>query len=312
MYIKKYLGGDFLNQIMQWLEKELGLSPAVQSQIFRTVLIIVILAIAYRFIKKFLYRSISDSKSYYRWKKTASYLFVVVGFIVVGRVWFMGVRSLTTFLGLFSAGLAIALKDSVMNIAGWAYVIWKRPFRVGDRVEIDGVAGDIIDIELFEFAMMEIRNWVHADQSTGRIVYIPNSAIFSKPLFNYSKGIPFIWDEIPIHISFESNWKKAKMLLEKIAQRYGEAISDQAESSIKEASRKFMLFNAKLDPTVYTSMDNENGITLTIRYMCSYRNRRDRAQSIYEDVLTEFAHHEDIELAYPTQRVYDRPRETKM
>lgn len=300
-----------MKQAMDWVEIELGLSPAIQNQLVKTFIVIIILALAYRFTKKVLYRSITNSKTYYRWKKTVAYLFVAMGIIIIGRIWFMGVRSLTTFLGLFTAGLAIALKDSVMNIAGWAYVIWKRPFRVGDRIEIDGVSGDIIDIELFEFAMMEIRNWIHADQSTGRIVYIPNSMIFKKPLFNYSKGIPFIWDEIPVQITFESNWKKAKTLLEQIALRHGESISEQAESSIKEASRKFMLFNAKLEPMVYTSVDSEMGITLTVRYMCAYRNRRDLAQNVYEDILTEFVRHEDIELAYPTQRVYDRPREKK-
>lgn len=70
-----------------------------------------------------------------------------------------------------------------------------------------------------------------------------------------------------------------------------------------------MLFNAKLEPTVYTSIDHENSITLTIRYMCSYRKRRDSSEKIFEAVLHEFKKHEDIEFSYPTQRVYDRERE---
>lgn len=296
---------------MAWIDREIGIPASLQAQIFRTLLIIIIMAIVYRFIRKILYRTIDNSKTYYRTKKTIGYVFVAIGFILIGRVWFKGVQSLTTFLGLFSAGLAIAMKDLIMNIAGWIFIIWKGPFRVGDRIEIGEISGDVIDIQIFEFALMETRNWVKADQSTGRIVHIPNIMIFREALFNYSKGIPFVWDEIPIRVTYESNWKKAKSILEDIANRYGESISEEAEISIKEASRKFMIFNAKLYPTVYTSIDNENGITLTIRYMCAYRNRRDSSEKIYEEVLNSFKNHEDIEFAYPTQRVYDRPREKK-
>lgn len=300
-----------MQAIVNWIETDLGIPSPLQAQIFRTLFIIIIIAFIYSSIKKILYRTIDNSKTYYRAKKSIGYLFVAIGFILVGRVWFKGIQSLTTFLGLFSAGLAIAMKDFIMNIAGWMYIVWKGPFRVGDRIEIDGISGDVIDIQVLEFAIMETRNWVDADQSTGRIVHVPNIVIFNKALFNYSKGIPFIWNEIPIYITFESNWKKAKKILQDIAHVHGESISGKAEESIKEASRKFVIFNAKLEPTVYTSIDNENSIKLTIRYMCSYRNRRDSSEKIYEEILERFANHEDIKFAYPTQRVYDRPRETQ-
>lgn len=298
-----------MTQVQELLEVELGLSPSLQIQIFKTIIIIIALAIIYRVIRKVLYKTISDTKTYYRVKKASGYLFIILGFILVGRVWFMGIQSLTTFLGLFSAGLAIAMKDLIMNIAGWAYIVWKGPFNVGDRIEIGGTSGDVIDVQLFQFALFEIRNWVEADQSTGRIVYIPNSAVFDEELFNYSKGIPYVWEEIPIYVTYESNWKKAKAILLEIAIKNGESISEEAEASIKEASRKFMIYNAKLDPIVYTSVDNKNCITLTIRYLCGYRNRRDSTEKVYEEVLEKFLNEPDIEFAYPTERVYDRNRE---
>lgn len=258
-----------------------------------------------------MYKTIEDSKTYYRSVKVVSYIFVLLTILVIGRIWFRGMQSIITFVGLFTAGLAIAMKDLILNIAGWAYIIWKRPFRVGDRIEIEEIIGDVIDIEVFEFAMMETNNWVNADQSTGRIVHIPNSKILMQPLFNYSKGIPFIWNEVEIYVTFESNWKKAKKILEEIAVKYGEKISEKAETSIQNASKKFLLFNAKLEPTVYTSVHHKNSITLTIRYMCSYRKRRDSSQKIYEEVLERFNQHQDIEFAYPTERVYDRNREVR-
>jgi small-conductance mechanosensitive channel len=293
------------------LEAYTGIPGSLQGQLFRSILILIIVIILHQITKKVLYRTIQDSKTYYRTKKSIGYVFIIIGFILVSRVWFKGVASLTTFLGLFTAGLAIAMKDLIMNIAGWFYIIWKGSFRVGDRIEIDGTAGDVIGIQLFEFAMMEMGNWVPADQSTGRITYVPNYKVFKEPVFNYSRGIPFVWQEIPIYLTYESNWKKAKNILEEIVFKYGETMDGAVEESIAEMSRKFMMYNAKLEPKVYTAIDHEDGIVLTMRYMCAYRNRRDSAEGIYEEVLNRFEYHKDIEFAYPTQRVYDRSREKK-
>ena len=298
-----------MEPLVKWIASELDIPPSLQIQLFKTIFIIVVLTLAYSGIRKILYKTIDDNKIYYRSKKSIGYVFVVIGFIVVGRVWFKGVQSLTTFLGLLSAGIAIAMKDFIMNIAGWAYIVWKRPFKVGDRIEISEISGDVIDIQIFEFALLETRKWVNADQNTGRIVYIPNNTVLNNPIFNYSGGIPYIWNEIPIHITYESNWKKAKNILLDIANKYGEIISEKAGISIKEASEKFMIFNARLEPTVYTSIDNQNSITLTIRYMSSYRNRRGTSEKIYEEILEKFANHEDIEFAYPTYRIYDKATE---
>lgn len=295
-----------MNPITEWIENELLLTPDLQAKLFKTLILLLVLSFLYVLLKRLIYRLISDNKVYYKAKKSISYVVFVIAFILIGRVWFKGIQSITTFIGLFSAGLAIIMKDVILNIAGWIYIKLKSPLKVGDRIEIDGIAGDVIDIQVFTFVLMEIKNWVDADQSTGRIVYIPNVTIFNESLLNYSKGIPFIWNEIPISIPLESNWKKAKILLKDIALKYGEVISSEAEESIQEASKKFSLYNAQLDPTVYTKIDiASSSIILTVRYMCSYRNRRGSAEQIYEDILDEFMLHDDIEFAYPTTIIYN-------
>ena len=294
-----------MNPIMDWIENELLITPNLQIKLFKTIIIVLILAFMYVFLKRLVYKLVDDNKVYYRSKKSMSFIIFILAFILVGRIWFQGIQSITTFIGLFSAGLALIMKDVILNIAGWIYIKLKSPLKVGDRIEIDGIAGDVIDIQVFSFVLMEIRNWIDADQSTGRIVYIPNVTIFNEALLNYSKGIPFIWNEIPISIPLESNWKKAKEILKEIAKKHGEVISSKAEESIQEASKKFSLYNAQLEPTVYTKIDtSSSSIMLTIRYMCPYRNRRGSAELIYEEILDEFMKHEDIEFAYPTYIVY--------
>ena len=79
-----------------------------------------------------------------------------------------------------------------MNLVGWQYIVWKKPFDVGDRIEIGQNSGDVIDITPFNFTVMEIGNWVNADESTGRIIHVPNGQVFTQPLANYGKGFQFI------------------------------------------------------------------------------------------------------------------------
>ena len=197
-----------------------------------------------------------------------------------------------------------------MNIAGWVFIIWRRPFDVGDRIEIGGHAGDVIDKRLFMFSLMEIGKWVDADQSTGRVIHLPNGLVIKNPLANYSQGFTYIWHEIPVLVTFESNWEKAKRILQDIANQQSEHLSKEAEKRVKQAAKKFMIFYTKLTPIVWTSVE-DCGVLLTIRYLTDPRKRRGTEQAIWEDILRKFAINDDIDFAYPTTRFYHNVLEGK-
>jgi small-conductance mechanosensitive channel len=161
------------------------------------------------------------------------------------------------------------------------------------------------------FSLMEIGNWVDADQSTGRVIHLPNGKIFTDVMANYSQGFQYIWNEIPVLVTFESDWRKAKQLLDEIAQQHGASLSDSAAQKLREAAKKFMIFYTKLTPKVYTTV-KDSGIMLTIRYLCDPRKRRGSEQDMWESILDAFAEHENIDFAYPTQRFYHNDAEGKM
>ena len=290
--------------IIKWIHKNIGLSPETQMKMFLLLLISLILWVLYFLINWLVWRQTEDVRTRYRWKKTSGYILIILGLFIIIRLWFRGFESLATYLGLLSAGLAIALRDLVSDLAGWFFIIGRRPFSVGDRIQIGNFAGDVIDIRAFQFTLMEIGNWVDADQSTGRVIHIPNGMILREVLANYSKGFYYIWNEVPVLITFESDWQKAKKILQKIAEQDSERLSKAAEKRIKEASKKYMILYSKLTPIVYTSV-KESGVLLTIRYLCEPQSRRGSEQKIWEDILKEFALQKDIQLAYPTQRFYN-------
>jgi small-conductance mechanosensitive channel len=299
-----------LDKIINWIKEFTGLSPEMQAKIFPSLIVIIILWLIRTIVIRIVWRKTEDPYSRYRWRKSTIYSVVVIGLLIVGRIWFAGVQSIATFLGLVTAGLAIALQDVVKSVAGWIFVMWRKPFIIGDRIQVGSYAGDVIDVRLFKFSLVEIGNWVDADQSTGRVIHLPNSLILTEAIANYTRSFEFIWNEIPVLVTFESSWQKAKKILVEIAQNHAAHLTKDAEKRIKEASKRYMIFFTAMTPTVYTSV-KDCGVLLTIRYLISPRSRRGSEQAIWEEILTAFSKCKDIDFAYPTQRRYDNVMEGK-
>src|SRR5437660_5231484 len=196
-----------------WLQTTLGISPDTENKILATAVGLLGLWLGRRGVLAILWRRTHDARLRYRWQKVTTYITSPIGLLLIGRIWYEGFQSVATFFGLVSAGIAIALKDIFLNVAGWAFIMWRRPFLVGDRIQIGTHAGDVIDVRLFQFTLNEIGNWVDADQSTGRIVHIPNGKILTEVIANYGEGFQYIWNELPVVVTFESDWEKAKKLL---------------------------------------------------------------------------------------------------
>lgn len=299
--------GNLLNLIY----KATGIDPEIQVKILKSLIVLIAVIIIRVSLLKVVFKKTSDVKKRYFWGKSTLYIGIILGSIIILRIWFRGFRSIDTFLGLLSAGLAIASRDIIMDFFGWIFIVIKRPFKIGDRIQVGELRGDVIDTSILQFTLLEIGNWVEAEQSTGRIIYVPNSMVFNNPIANYVTGFQYIWNEIPVLITFESNWKKAKKILLNIARKHAEHFSHEMERQIIEASKKFMIFYSKLTPTVYTSV-KDSGIQLTIRYLCGPRRRRNTEQAIWEDILEEFSKCSDIDFAYPTIRYFDNAIEGKV
>lgn len=285
-------------------------SPQLYSQIIETIAVIFVFGFIRFLVLRILARRIKDEKLRYKWRKNLSYISSFVAFLIIGQIWIAGVKSLATFLGLLAAGLTIALREPVTSLAGWIFLIWRKPFDMGDRIQIGEHKGDVIDIRIFKFTILEIGNWVDADQSTGRVIHIPNHRVFSENIANYTSDFEFLWDELRVPLTFESNWKKAKKILTEIVEKHLLDFVDEAKRQVKRASNSYLIHYKYLTPIVYTEV-KENGIVLTIRYLINPRKRRTTAQDLWEDILVEFNREDDIEFGYKTFRIYDHISEGK-
>jgi small-conductance mechanosensitive channel len=303
--------GEILQNLFVWLGKATGISVGLYNPLFSSLACIAFLWSLRWLILKLVGWQTENLQVRYQWRRISGYSAFVLTVMLVGQVLFEGFHNAATFLGLLSVGLAVALKDPLVNLVGWIFILWRRPFAVGDRIQIGIHAGDVIDLTTFRFSLGEIGNWVHADQITGRIVHIPNGKVFVESVAIYSRGMhDFIWNEVAVLVTFESNWKRAKVILNEIAVAHAGNLAEPAESKLKEYARDFLIVPIDLTPKVFTTVE-ASGILLTVRHLCHSRHRRESTQAIWEAVLDRFAECDDIGFAYPTSRSYNMAMEGK-
>jgi len=285
-------------------------SPLVTYQMGLTIGVILGLWLMRLAVNRLINRNIEDASVRYKWRKNMGYIFSILGILIIGSIWSDAFKSLSTFLGLLTAGIAIALRDPISDIAGWVFILWRNPFDIGDRIQVGDIKGDVIDQRIFKFTVLEIGNWVHADQSTGRVIHISNHYIFNNYIANYTSDFSFIWNEIPILVTFESDWEKAKSILQEIADKHLKDFVSEARTQVQNATKSYLIHFRYLTPIVYTSIE-DSGVNLTIRHLTDPRARRSTSQAIIEDTLEAFSKTDDIDFAYPTTRFYNNMKEGK-
>lgn len=303
------IGEQLWKSLSAWGKQFLGLSPTVLANLLNTLLVLILYLLFTRLLKRALLRSIEDVGRRYRLTKTVSYAAGLLASLAIAKIWLAGAVNLSTYLGILSAGLAIALRDPITNIAGWLFIVSRQPFKVGDRIELGGDMGDVVDIRMFSFAMMEVGKNVGAEQSTGRMIHVPNGRIFNMPCTNATEGFGYVWNEIPVTVTFESDWERAHEILTDVVGRQAIDV-EQAKRQVEKMGGEYSVYYTYLTPIVWLEVV-DIGVMLTMRYLSLVRRRRATADRIWREVLKAFAAEPTIDFAYPTQRFYNNKLEGK-
>lgn len=281
-----------MNQLLEFS------SDHVLNLVLSTLVLVIIFTLRYLVLRAVVPR-LADTEVVYRARKLSFYVAVGLLLFFLGWIWTRQLANVGSFIGLLSAGIAIALSDVLKNVAGWVLIVFRRPFKVGDRIEVGPDAGDVIDIGVFRFTLMEIRNWVEADQTTGRILHIPNATVFSEPLANYNEGFPYIWVEVPVTVTFESDWQHAQDMVARIIQLHT-LDPDQVAAGSHD---RYVSLHRNLASAVYVDVI-DHGVTVTGRLLVPPRSRRLVTSKIWQDLLRAINAAPGVELAYPTTRFF--------
>ena len=253
-------------------------------------------------IVRIINKKVTNLKRRHSARKTTLYITALIVMGAIALIWVKNLRTLTVVISVIGAGLVVALQEVILCVAGWFLILFKRPFEPGDRIEMGGVKGDVIDVTLFQTYMLEIGNWVGEDQSTGRVVHVSNSQVFRAPVHNYTRGFDFIWNEIKIMVTFESDWKKAEAIMLRHAKREDEKIAERVSQLIRKMSESYLIYYEKLTPIVYVKVVGF-GVELSLRYLVEAKMRRHTQDELCRAILDEFRKDKTINFAYPTYRL---------
>jgi small-conductance mechanosensitive channel len=219
-----------------------------------------------------------DEFASYYYRHLARYGAAIAGVIALLVVWRSIIGHLAIFGGLLAAGLAFAMQEVIGSIAGWFNIVSGGIYRVGDRVEIAGVKGDVIDITLLRTKVLEMGSslpeepsWVGGRQSTGRIVSIANKATFEQPTYNYSSFFEYVWEELRVPVPYDADWKLAERILCEEAERVSD--SEGAREAMQEMRRRFPMPQHEVDPRVYVTL-TDNWVELAARFIIPVRQSR--------------------------------------
>ena len=257
-----------MDAIQQWFKDY----PLLQS-ILKYLVIVVFVLLCVQFIRRFLKKNIANTSVRYKSQKGIELLgYFLLAFVTV--LYFTGsIKDFTVTLGLLSAGLAFTLQELILSIAGSVYIFVVKVYEPGDRIEINGIKGDVIDVDSIYTTMMEIGQWVESDNYTGRIVKLSNAFVFKGPVYNYSKDFPFIWDEFNLPIRYGSDIELAKAIIIKAATTTLTEYTKASKDQWKDVVTKYYIEDAMVELTLATTL-TDNWVRFNLRYIVDYKKRR--------------------------------------
>jgi len=267
----------------------------------------VLVWVAVRIVNRMLGRAIEGSEARYRSRKLVAFG-GYLAILIIGLTIYSGqLGGLGVTLGVAGAGIAFALQEAIASVAGWFAISMAHFYRTGDRVQLGGTKGDVIDIGVLRTTLMEVGEWVKGDLYTGRLVRIANSFVFKEPVFNYSADFPFLWDEITVPIKYGSDWQAARALLERVAIEVVGEYTELAKTHWKVVTRSYLVEDARVDPMV-TMVANDNWIEFTIRYVVDFKLRRRTKDRLFTRILEEIDRTESrIGIASATFHLVEAP-----
>ncbi len=235
-------------------------------------------------LRKLLKRRIADSSIRYKAQKGVEVTgYILIGLLILVSFTLKDVADYTIIIGLLTAGITFTLQELILSITGSFFIFFVRVYKPGDRIEINGIKGDVIDIDSIYTTLMEMGEWVSSDNYSGRIVKISNAFVFKGPIKNYSMDFPFVWDELNVLITYGSDVELAKQLVLEKATELLSAYTEESLSKWKEMVERYYIENATIEPTVAISL-TDNWIAVNLRYITDYKRRRDTKNQLFKHI----------------------------
>jgi small-conductance mechanosensitive channel len=232
-------------------------------------------------------KNFKDPKAVYSFRKAVSILLIITCAMAILVIWIDETPILLVSFGLVAAAIAVSLQDIFKNFVGGLIIFSTGLYGVGDRVDIGGKLGDVVDVGIMYTTMMEIKGWLEGEQVTGRLTTVPNGHVLNTAVNNYTKDFSFVWDELLLPITYESDWKGAIEVMMTVATSFSGEQSKLADQQLETISGKYYITKTMVEPIAYMKM-TDNWVEVAVRYIVSPRERRSTKSKMSHIISGEF------------------------
>lgn len=265
-----------------------------------------LIILVYKLITKWLERKLSNKKHLHPkfiltlWRVCFVVVILIFVFARIGEIGTFGISA--AFLGMI---LGWSLQQPVTGLTAWLLVVWTQPFKVGDRIIVSGIIGDVKSIGPMYITLEQVGGTIGGEEQSGRAILIPTAVLFGQIITNYRLDQKFridesdlkteegyILDEVPVRITFESDWDRVKEILIKCAEEITTDIIN------KSGERPFIRAEFL-----------DWGILIRLRYLSIASERQRISSEIVEKIFKSFSKEKDVEFAVPHSEIIHRPKE---
>ena len=276
-----------------------GVSATIGVKLVFTLVLVISLRVLRRLVllvaQRILGGDVADPRRFWT-RQGLQVLTTIVLVLGLLSIWVTPETDLTTGIGLVSVGLAFALQQVIISLAGYFVILRGDTFTVGDRITLGGVRGDVIRLGFLKTTIMEMGQppsvaetdpavWVNSRQYTGRLATVTNGVIFSEPVYNYTRDFPYLWEEITLPIAYKADRAAAESVLLAAAGAHAVVDDPRAEAALHWLQAHYALSDASLEPAVYWRI-TDNWLELSLRFLVEHRGVRQVKDRMTRDILT--------------------------
>ena len=276
---------DFLKEFSKILSELSGISQTPILLTIYSILSIIIISLIARGIIFLNTELNKNEKSLFLFNKKINLIKVILEFLIIVFIWEEQIDNVITLISFVSAAATLAVRDVIVNFFAGIYITVYKPFRLEDRIEVNGIIGDVVNTNTLNFEILEVSNKEEGEQSTGIIIQVPNAKIFSEPIKNYTKAFKYIWSELIVKIKLEANLEENKRILYTIVESNDivKRIPKKMKQELNDAIGDYRIYYNNLEPIIYTKLTDEY-IELTIRYLAHPKKARHIESQIWNKI----------------------------
>lgn len=271
------------------------ISIPLAQKIVLAVMFISLVLLATRILKKVLSRKIENKTTVFNFNRIADLLAGLLILAIILSLLFANWYAAMVSFGIISLILGFALQNPITSFFGWLYILIRKPFEVGDRIKIGNVYGDVINVSYIDTTLWEFKgDYLSGDHPSGRIIRFANSKVFSEYVYNYSWPLfPFIWNELSLYISYESDFKFTGDTIKRIVE------TEIGEAMVRRVKRfKTILADTPVDelevneyPSVILKAHSNTWIEVIVRYLVEPKNSGQVKKKLFDAVMEELKKH---------------------